>query len=169
MDGSPGRSGSSATGLRLPAVLGRRFAGRAARGRGDHVLPFVLAGTVLALMVARSLNAVALGDDLARTLGARIGRTRVLATVSVMLLAGAATAAVGPIGFVGLVVPHVVRWIVGPDQRWIFVYTVVFGPVLLLIADIVGRLVVRPGELPSGGHRLHRCAGADLVGPPAPG
>ncbi|MEV8508047.1 iron chelate uptake ABC transporter family permease subunit [Actinoplanes sp. NPDC051475] len=114
------------------------------------ILPFVLAGTVLALIVARSLNAVALGDDLARTLGAGIGRTRVLATVSVMLLAGAATAAVGPIGFVGLMVPHIVRWIVGPDQRWIFLYTVVLGPVLLLLADIVGRLVVRPGELRVG-------------------
>ncbi|MEV4642541.1 iron chelate uptake ABC transporter family permease subunit [Actinoplanes sp. NPDC049548] len=114
------------------------------------ILPFVVAGTVLALVVARSLNAVALGDDLARTLGAGIGRTRVLATVSVMLLAGAATAAVGPIGFVGLMVPHIVRWVVGPDQRWIFVYTVVLGPVLLLLADIVGRLVVRPGELRVG-------------------
>jgi aryl-alcohol dehydrogenase-like predicted oxidoreductase len=78
----------------------------------------VRAGTVLALVVARSRNAVALGDDLARTLGARMGRTRVLDTVSVMLLAGAATAAVGTIGFVGLMVPHVVRWIVGPDQRF---------------------------------------------------
>ncbi|MFI5932982.1 iron chelate uptake ABC transporter family permease subunit [Actinoplanes sp. NPDC051494] len=114
------------------------------------IAPFVLAGAVLALVVARSLNAVALGDDLARTLGANIGRTRVLATVAVMLLTGAATAAVGPIGFVGLMVPHVVRWIVGPDQRWIFVYTVVLGPVLLLVADILGRLVVRPGELRVG-------------------
>lgn len=114
------------------------------------ILPFVLAGSVLALLVARSLNAVALGDDMARTLGAGIGRTRFLATVSVMLLAGAATAAVGPIGFVGLMVPHLVRWIVGPDQRWIFVYTVVCGPILLLLADITGRLVVRPGELRAG-------------------
>ncbi|WP_067497192.1 iron chelate uptake ABC transporter family permease subunit [Actinoplanes sp. TFC3] len=114
------------------------------------ILPFVAAGLVLAMIVARSLNAVALGDDLARTLGASIGRTRVLATISVMVLTGAATAAVGPIGFVGLMVPHVVRWIVGPDQRWIFVYTTVLGPVLLLVADIVGRLVVRPGELRVG-------------------
>jgi iron complex transport system permease protein len=114
------------------------------------ILPFVLAGTILALVVARELNAVALGDDLARTLGAGIGRTRLLALVSVMLLAGAGTAAVGPIGFVGLMVPHVVRWIVGPDQRWIFVYTIVGGPILLLLADIVGRLVVRPGELRVG-------------------
>jgi iron complex transport system permease protein len=114
------------------------------------ILPFVLVGAVLALVVARSLNAVALGDDLARTLGAGIARTRILAMVSVMLLAGAATAAVGPIGFVGLMVPHVVRWMVGPDQRWIFVYTVVCAPILLLLADIVGRLVVRPGELRVG-------------------
>jgi iron complex transport system permease protein len=114
------------------------------------ILPFVLAGTALALIVARSMNAVALGDDLARTLGAGIARTRLLALVSVMLLVGAATAAVGPIGFVGLMVPHIVRWIVGPDQRWIFVYTVICSPILLLLADIIGRLVVRPGELRVG-------------------
>ncbi|WP_305788804.1 FecCD family ABC transporter permease [Symbioplanes lichenis] len=114
------------------------------------ILPFVAAGTVLAFVVARSLNAVALGDDLARTLGAHVGRTRLLATVAVMLLTGAATAAVGPIGFVGLMIPHVVRWFTGPDQRWIFAYTVILGPVLLLAADVVGRLVVRPGELRVG-------------------
>jgi iron complex transport system permease protein len=114
------------------------------------ILPFVAAGAVLALVVARSMNAVALGDDLARTLGASVARTRLLAMVSVMLLAGAATAAVGPIGFVGLMVPHIVRWIVGPDQRWIFVYTVLCSPILLLLADIAGRLVVRPGELRVG-------------------
>jgi iron complex transport system permease protein len=114
------------------------------------VAPFVLLGALLALLVARELNAVALGDDLARTLGAGVGRTRALALVSVMLLAGAGTAAVGPIGFVGLMVPHVARWIVGPDQRWIFAYTVVGGPILLLLADITGRLVVRPGELRAG-------------------
>ena len=114
------------------------------------ILPFIVAGTLLALLVARSLNAVALGDDLARSLGASIARTRVLAMVSVMLLAGAATAAVGPIGFIGLMIPHLVRWMVGTDQRWIFVYTVVCSPILLLLADIVGRLVVRPGELRVG-------------------
>jgi iron complex transport system permease protein len=114
------------------------------------ILPFVVAGALLALVVARELNAVALGDDLAKTLGAGVRRTRVLALVSVMLLSGAATAAVGPIGFVGLMIPHVVRWVVGPDQRWIFGYTLVCGPILLLLADIVGRLVVRPGELRVG-------------------
>jgi len=125
------------------------LAGRPA-GVALTILPFIAAGTLLAMVVAREMNAVALGDDLARTLGARTTRTRVLALVSVMLLAGAATAATGPIGFVGLMIPHVVRGVVGPDQRWIFGYTVVCGPILLLLADIVGRVVVRPGELRAG-------------------
>lgn len=114
------------------------------------VLPFVLIGLVIAMLVARPLNAVALGDDLAAALGANIGRTRVLVVVATTLLAGAATAAAGPIGFVGLMVPHVARWIVGPDQRWIFLFTAVLAPILLLTADIVGRVVMRPGELQVG-------------------
>ncbi|MFF5085208.1 iron chelate uptake ABC transporter family permease subunit [Actinoplanes sp. NPDC000266] len=114
------------------------------------ILPFILAGTLLAVLVAKELNAVALGDDLARTLGANITRTRILAVLSVMLLAGAATAAAGPIGFVGLMIPHLVRGFAGPDQRWIFAYTIVCGPILMLLADIAGRLVIRPGELPVG-------------------
>ncbi|WP_354064152.1 iron chelate uptake ABC transporter family permease subunit [Devosia sp. 2618] len=114
------------------------------------VLPFIVIGLIISLFVARPLNAVALGDDLASALGANITRTRALVIVSTTLLAGAATAAAGPIGFVGLMVPHVARWIVGPDQRWIFLFTVVLSPVLLLTSDIVGRLVMRPGELQVG-------------------
>lgn len=114
------------------------------------ITPFVLAGLVLALAVTRSLNSIALGDDFARSLGTNVARTRVLSALSVTLLAGAATAAAGPIGFVGLMVPHAVRWITGPDQRWILAYTVVGGPVLMLAADVLGRLVVRPGELRVG-------------------
>ncbi|CAH0168334.1 Ferric enterobactin transport system permease protein FepD [Plantibacter cousiniae] len=82
-------------------------------------LPFVVAGVVIALYSARSLNALALGDDLASSLGSRLVSTRVLSIVAITLLAGAATAIAGPIGFVGLMVPHIARWIVGPDQRWI--------------------------------------------------
>jgi iron complex transport system permease protein len=123
-------------------------------GRGPDIItavsPFALAGLLLALLVARSLNTVALGDDLARSLGASLVRTRVVAVLSVTLLAGAATAAVGPIGFVGLMVAHIARWIAGPDQRWIFAFTLVGGPTLLLAADIVGRVVLRPGELQAG-------------------
>lgn len=114
------------------------------------ILPFILIGLVIALAVARPLNAVALGDDLASALGASIRRTRSFVVIAVTLLAGGATAAAGPIGFVGLMVPHVARWIVGPDQRWILAFTVVLSPVLLLAADIVGRVVMRPGELQVG-------------------
>lgn len=114
------------------------------------VAPFIAVGVGLAAVVARSLNAVALGDDLARALGTDLTRTRVLALCSVVLLAGAGTAAVGPIGFVGLMIPHLARWVVGPDQRWILAFTVICAPILMLGADIVGRLVVRPGELRVG-------------------
>ncbi|MCR6670343.1 iron chelate uptake ABC transporter family permease subunit [Devosia ginsengisoli] len=114
------------------------------------VLPFIAIGLVISMLVARPLNAVALGDDLAAALGANMARTRALVVVATTLLAGAATAAAGPIGFVGLMVPHVARWIVGPDQRWIFLFTVVLAPILLLTADIVGRVVMRPGELQVG-------------------
>lgn len=114
------------------------------------VAPFVLAGTAVALLVARPLNAVALGDDLASSLGAHLGRTRAWVVVGVTLLCGAATAAAGPIGFVGLMVPHVARWFVGPDQRWIMSYTLVMAPVLLLVSDVIGRVVLRPAELQVG-------------------
>ncbi len=114
------------------------------------VAPFILCGTLIALAMARPLNAVALGDDTAKSLGANMVRTRIWTIVSVTLLCGAATAATGPIGFVGLMVPHVARWIVGPDQRWILAYTLVLSPVLLLVSDIVGRLVLRPGEMQVG-------------------
>lgn len=114
------------------------------------ITPFVGAGLLLTLLVSRSLNAVAMGDDVARSLGAKIVTTRLLALVAVMLLAGASTAAVGPIGFVGLMVPHAVRWLIGTDQRWILAFTLVCAPVLLLVADVVGRLVIRPGELQAG-------------------
>ncbi|WP_245445476.1 FecCD family ABC transporter permease (plasmid) [Agrobacterium rosae] len=112
--------------------------------------PFIGVGLVLAIAIAPSLNAVALGDDMARLLGNNILRTRLIVVIAVTLLAGAATAAVGPIGFVGLMVPHVVRWLIGPDQRWIMVFTILLSPVLLLSADILGRIILHPGELEAG-------------------
>jgi iron complex transport system permease protein len=114
------------------------------------IVPWVILGLILAIVAASDLNAIGLGEDLARSLGARIVRTRVIVIVSVTLLAGAATAAAGPIGFVGLMIPHVARWIMGPDQRWIVALTCFLAPSLLLISDIVGRVVMRPGELPVG-------------------
>ncbi|MBB2947208.1 iron complex transport system permease protein [Actinoplanes lutulentus] len=114
------------------------------------ILPFLAVALVLALAVSGSLNAMALGDDLAAAQGVRLARTRVLAIIALTLLAGGATALAGPIGFVGLMVPHVARWIVGPHQRWIFAYSILLAPSLLLASDILGRVVMRPGEIPVG-------------------
>ncbi|MFI9273092.1 FecCD family ABC transporter permease [Kitasatospora sp. NPDC052896] len=114
------------------------------------MLPFVAVGLVLALALARPLNALALGDDSARALGAHPGRVRGAAIVAVTLLCGAATAACGPIVFVGLLVPHVVRALTGPDLRWLLPYCALLAPVLLLGADVLGRVLGRPGELEVG-------------------
>lgn len=114
------------------------------------ILPFFVIALVLAFVVAGPLNAMALGDELAVAQGVRLARTRVLAIISLTLLAGGATAIAGPIGFVGLMVPHVARWIVGPHQRWIYAYSLLLAPSLLLASDILGRVAMPPGELPVG-------------------
>lgn len=123
-------------------------------GRGYDVLlpvmPFIVAGVLLAVTVAPSLNAIALGDDLATALGTRVMMTRIAVVAAVTLLAGGATAIAGPIIFVGLMIPHVARWITGPEQRWIVAYALIMGPLLLVISDILGRVVARPAELPVG-------------------
>ncbi len=112
--------------------------------------PFLLVGAVIALALGRPLTALALGDDTGRALGAHLGRTRALGVLSVTLLCGAAVAAAGPIGFIGLTVPHVARAIVGPDQRWVLPWSMVLAPILLLLADVLGRIIARPGEIEAG-------------------
>lgn len=123
-------------------------------GRGLEVAaaiaPFIAIGAVLCFVVSRSLNITALGDDLAKSVGTNVARTQILSLIAVTLLAGAATAGAGPIGFVGLMVPHAVRRFTGPDWRWIIAYATVVAPALMLAADIVGRVVIRPAELPAG-------------------
>ncbi|MBL1074672.1 iron chelate uptake ABC transporter family permease subunit [Nocardia sp. 2] len=123
-------------------------------GRGYDVIsgatPFIAVGLIAAVIAARSLNAVALGEDLAHALGVHVGRTRLLTVAALTLLCGTATAAVGPITFVGLAVPHIARWIVGPDQRWIIAYSMLFAPMLVLGADVLGRVIIRPDELAAG-------------------
>lgn len=123
-------------------------------GRGLDLLaplaPFLLVGAVLALGMGRVLNALSLGDDVAASLGQRVGLARLSGAVAVMLLVGAAVSLAGPIGFVGLVIPHVARGITGPDFRWVLAYSAVLAPILLLAADVIGRLVARPGELQVG-------------------
>jgi iron complex transport system permease protein len=114
------------------------------------LLPFLLAGGLLALVLARPLNALALGDDAGRALGAHVGRTRALTAIAVVLLCGAATALAGPIVFVGLMIPHAARALAGPDLRWVLPYSLVLGALLVLAADVLGRIVVRPGELQVG-------------------
>ncbi|ASU82385.1 Fe(3+)-siderophore ABC transporter permease [Nocardiopsis gilva YIM 90087] len=114
------------------------------------VWPFLVVGLITALLLAPALNAVALGDDLAAALGARISVIRALSALSIMLLCGAATATAGPIWFVGLIVPHVARAIVGPDQRWVLPYSAVFAAILLTCADTLGRVVLPSGELEVG-------------------
>lgn len=108
-----------------------------------RVAPFLIVGLVLAGTLARPLNALALGDDAGRALGANLTRTRVLTLLAITLLAGASTAAVGPLVFVGLAVPHMVRAITGPDQRWVVPYCMVLAPALLLAADVIGRVIAR--------------------------
>ncbi|MFF3992129.1 FecCD family ABC transporter permease [Streptomyces cyaneofuscatus] len=115
-----------------------------------EVLSFLLAGSVLALTVAPALNAFALGDEAGRALGVAPGRVRLLGTLATVLLSGAATAAIGPVGFIGLVAPHVARLLTGPDHRRLMPYAVLIGAGLLLVADIVGRVIARPVEIQVG-------------------
>jgi iron complex transport system permease protein len=114
------------------------------------VAPFIAIGLVLALCCGPMLNTLALGDDVARGLGQRVGWSRAAGAVCIVLLCGAATAAAGPIAFVGLAVPHIARAITGPDYRWIMPYSLILAPVLLVGADVIGRVVARPGELQVG-------------------
>ncbi|GAA0592597.1 iron chelate uptake ABC transporter family permease subunit [Kribbella sandramycini] len=114
-----------------------------------QVAPFVVIGLILALFLVSSLNALALGEDAAKGLGANVARTRLLGVVATTLLCGAATAAAGPISFVGLVVPHMVRTFTGPDHRWVLPYCLLVGPILMIAADLAGRMIARPGELPT--------------------
>lgn len=116
----------------------------------EQTYPFLVAGSFVAMLLGRALNGLALGDDLAVALGQRVRLTRVVIFVTVALLGGAATAACGPIVFVGLIVPHVARAICGPDYRWILPYTLLLSPVILLSADVLGRVLVSPSELQVG-------------------
>jgi iron complex transport system permease protein len=115
-----------------------------------QVAPFLAIGAILALATARLLDGLAMGDDVARALGQRIGLSRGLSGLAAVILAGASTAAAGPIAFVGLTIPHVARTITGPGYRWILPYSMLMAPILLLGADIIGRVISPPGEVQVG-------------------
>ncbi|MET0468525.1 MAG: iron chelate uptake ABC transporter family permease subunit [Aeromicrobium sp.] len=123
-------------------------------GRGFTIIwtvaPFIACGVVIALALGPALNALALGDETGSALGVDVRRTRLLAVVAVTLLCGAATAAVGPIGFIGLGVPYLARAVCGPDQRWVMPYCLVLAPALLLVADVLARIVIAPQEVQAG-------------------
>ncbi|MEU1281409.1 iron ABC transporter permease [Streptomyces sp. NPDC005805] len=114
------------------------------------VTAFIATGLGMALLVLPALNLLSLGEDVARALGVNLALSRTTGIAAVTLLAGAATAACGPIAFLGLMVAHVARYLTGPDYRWLVPYAGLLGGVVLLVCDIVGRLVVRPGELDAG-------------------
>ncbi|WP_433545897.1 FecCD family ABC transporter permease [Streptomyces sp. CA-294286] len=115
-----------------------------------QMLPFVAVGLLLAAANARGLNALSLGEDIARALGVRVALTRLTGMAAITLLTGVAVAACGPIGFVGLMATHIGRAYTGPDYRWVLVYAGLLGAVLMVGADVLGRVVAKPGELPVG-------------------
>ncbi|MER6156420.1 iron chelate uptake ABC transporter family permease subunit [Streptomyces sp. NPDC001868] len=120
-----------------------------------RVLPFLAVGAILALACAPALNSLALGDDVAKSLGLKLGLVRVQGVIAVTLLTGGAVAVIGPVVFVGLVVPHIARVLaqlagLGPDHRWLLPLSAVLAPCLLLTADIAGRLIARPTEIQAG-------------------
>lgn len=115
-----------------------------------QVLPYMVLGLFLALILSKQLTTLALGEDVAQGLGQQILWVKLAAAVSIVLLSGGAVTVAGPIGFIGLVVPHTVRFLVGVDYRWIIPYSAIAGAILLLLADIVARLIIQPQELPVG-------------------
>jgi iron complex transport system permease protein len=116
----------------------------------QNLAPFIIVGIVAAAACAKPLNALSMGEDVARSLGENVGRARLTAAITVTLLTGASVAIAGPIGFIGLTIPHIARAVTGPDYRWVLPMSMVLGPTLLLGADIVGRIVARPTEVQVG-------------------
>ncbi|MET9916150.1 iron ABC transporter permease [Streptomyces sp. NPDC006435] len=116
----------------------------------QQIWPFMLLGTVLVLSVARGLDALALGEDLAKGLGQKVATVRIVGGIGATVLTGAGVAAAGPIAFIGLAVPHIARAVVGSDHRWVLPMAALIGPVMLLVSDVVGRVLFPPSEVPAG-------------------
>ncbi len=114
------------------------------------VAPVLLVGALIVVVCARGMNSLSLGDDVATSLGENVARTRLVAAGGAVILCGGATAGAGPIAFVGLVIPHLCRLLVGPDHRWLIPFAAVSGAALLVTSDVIGRLVARPSEIEVG-------------------
>ena len=115
-----------------------------------QVLPYIVVGFAVAFALGRQITTLNLGEDVAMSLGQRTAWVKATTAVSVVLLVGSSVALAGPIVFIGLVVPHIVRFFIGVDYRWILPYAAVVGAILLLVADIIARLLIAPQELPVG-------------------
>ena len=115
-----------------------------------YILPFMAAGLILAFLLSRQITTMSLGEEIATSLGQQTLGIKLLTATSVVLLAGSSVAIAGPIGFIGLVVPHGVRFFIKTDYRWILPYSAVFGSILLLASDIAARVILKPQELPVG-------------------
>lgn len=115
-----------------------------------QVSPYLIAGLALAMALGRQITTISLGDDIARGLGQRTGWVKGLTSIATVLLAGGAVSVAGPIGFIGLVIPHMVRFLAGVDYRWVLPYAALAGATFLVLADVAARLVLRPIEMPVG-------------------
>ncbi|RUT45214.1 iron ABC transporter permease [Paenibacillus anaericanus] len=114
------------------------------------VWPYMAVGMLIALLLARHLNVLAMGDDVAQGLGQRTAHIKLFAAIATILLAGASVAVAGPIAFVGIIIPHIVRYLVGNDYRWILPYSAVLGALILVAADLGSRYIAMPKEVPVG-------------------
>lgn len=115
-----------------------------------QVLPYILIGLILAFSMGKQITALTLGEDVAKGLGLKTGWIKAIASIVAVLLAGSAVALAGPIAYVGLIVPNIVRFFIGVDYRWILPYAAVWGAILLSLADLAARLIIKPQELPAG-------------------
>ncbi|UOQ94373.1 iron ABC transporter permease [Halobacillus shinanisalinarum] len=114
------------------------------------VLPYLLVGWTVTLLISSKMNVLAMGDDLAKGLGLKVGLIKIVVGVLVILLAGSSVAIAGPIGFIGIVIPHIARRIIGTDHRWLLPFSGLLGGILLLGADIGARYIIMPQEVPVG-------------------
>ncbi|MBS6185520.1 MAG: iron ABC transporter permease, partial [Clostridium celatum] len=114
------------------------------------VLPFIIVGLIISVIFMHALNALALGDEVATGLGVNTGLVRIMCAIAGVILCGATTAIAGPIGFIGLMIPHIVRLILGSDMKNLIPMSAIGGAILLMISDVLGRIIGSPSELEVG-------------------
>lgn len=116
----------------------------------EAVWPYMAGGMLIALLLTRHLNVLSMGDDVAQGLGQSTAHIKLFGAIAVILLAGGSVAVAGPVAFVGIIIPHIVRYLVGTDYRWILPYSAVLGAILLVAADLSSRYIAMPKEVPVG-------------------